>query len=408
MRVHNSKATHRCLPVPVSGHKALHAVVIGKRHVQECLACTLHQFGFVTQAYDAYDDLDVVLSSFQPDLFLMWVCPKTKLESSAIVKRLSQDGYKGDLLLLGAEGCSHVARTQALGKRLGLEMLEPLSTPICDKNLWSVVRDLCDGDAAFPKVDLLGAIKSQWMEVWYQPKFDSRTFSIAGAEALVRMRHPKWGTIEPNQFIPRADDDALIALSEFVMGKAMSDWRHFVQDYEGLEIAVNIPLRVLTHSTCMQNVFEKLPQDQRFYRALIEADASDVIDNPGLAKSVASELTRHHLALSVDDVAEDWIELCTVEDAPLAEIKVDWSVISGCAKDEIKRTTCKRIVQYARRIGVRTVAEGVETRADLLAVRELGFDLLQGYLCGRPMDRMRFSSLIREQWCASRQFARAA
>jgi EAL domain-containing protein (putative c-di-GMP-specific phosphodiesterase class I) len=83
-------------------------------------------------------------------------------------------------------------------------------------------------------------------------------------------------------------------------------------------------------------------------------------------------------------------------------------VISGCAKNDAKGLTCKRILEFARRIGVRTVAEGVENRPDLLAVRELGFDLLQGYLCGRPMDRMRFSSLIREQWCASRQFARAA
>jgi EAL domain-containing protein (putative c-di-GMP-specific phosphodiesterase class I) len=352
--------------------------------------------------------LDGVLSNFGPDLFLMWVCRNTKLESSATIKRLSEDGYKGHVLLLGAEGCSYRARIQALGKRRGLEMLEPLSTPICDKRLWSVVRSLCDEETAFPDIDLLSAIKSQWLEVWYQPKFDSRTFSIAGAEALVRMRHPKWGIIEPSRFIPTADEDALVALSEFVMGKAMSDWRHFVLDYEGLEIAVNIPLRVITHSNCMQHVMERLPQDQRFYRALIEADASDVIDNPGLAKSVATQLTRHHLALSIDDVAEDWIELCAVEDAPLAEIKVDRSVISGCAQNEIKRSTCKRILEFARRIGVRTVAEGVEGRPDLLAVRELGFDLLQGYVCGRPLDRMQFSSLIREQWCASRQFARAA
>jgi EAL domain-containing protein (putative c-di-GMP-specific phosphodiesterase class I) len=408
MRARKSKCTQRKLPTQACAHKAPHAVVVGKRHVRECLATTLAQFGFVTQAYDAYDDLDGVLSNFGPDLFLMWVCRNTKLESSATIKRLSEDGYKGHVLLLGAEGCSYRARIQALGKRRGLEMLEPLSTPICDKRLWSVVRSLCDEETAFPDIDLLSAIKSQWLEVWYQPKFDSRTFSIAGAEALVRMRHPKWGIIEPSRFIPAADEDALVALSEFVMGKAMSDWRHFVLDYEGLEIAVNIPLRVITHSNCMQHVMERLPQDQRFYRALIEADASDVIENPGLAKSVATQLTRHHLALSIDDVAEDWIELCAVEDAPLAEIKVDRSVISGCAQNEIKRSTCKRILEFARRIGVRTVAEGVEGRPDLLAVRELGFDLLQGYVCGRPLDRMQFSSLIREQWCASRQFARAA
>jgi EAL domain-containing protein (putative c-di-GMP-specific phosphodiesterase class I) len=391
-----------------SAQETPRALIAGKRHVRDCLGSTLAQFGFDVRAYDEDDDLAAALSDFRPDVLLMWVCPDNKTESASIIRRAAREGYKGEVLLLGAERCPFLARAQALGQKLGLATLTPLSTPIGDKQLWFALRDLCDESLTFPKIDLLAAIKSKWVEVWYQPKFDCQTFSVIGAEALVRMRHPKWGIIEPNHFIPRADEDDLTALSEFVVSKAMSDWHHFAVDYDGLELAVNIPLAVLTRSVCMQHVIEKLPQDGRFYRALIEADAAEVIENPGLAKSVASELTHHHLALSVDDVAEDWIELCAVQDAPLAEIKVDRSVVAGCAKNEKKRAVCNRIIEYARRIGVRTVAEGVETKPDLLAVRELGFDLVQGYLCGRPMERMRFSSLLRKRWCASRQYARVA
>ena len=212
----------------------------------------------------------------------------------------------------------------------------------------------------------------------------------------------------PNQFIPSATQKNLVALSEFVIDAAISDWHHFVLDREDLELAVNIPLKVLTRAACIENIIKKLPHDHRFHRGLVETDVSDAIADPGATKCVAAELMRHQLALSIDDVAEDWIELCAVEDAPLAEIKVDRSVVAGCAKSQAKQSVCRRIVEFARRIEVRTVAEGVETRADLLAAREIGFDLVQGYLCGKPLDRKQFGSLLREPWCAIPQYARAA
>ena len=126
------------------------------------------------------------------------------------------------------------------------------------------------------------------------------------------------------------------------------------------------------------------------------------------AKCVANELAHHQLALSIDDVDEDWIELYAIEDAPIAEIKVDRSLVAGCAKNLVKQSVCRRINEFAHSIEVRTVAEGIETRPDLLAAREIGFDMVQGYICGRPVGRNQFASLLRERWCAVPQYANAA
>jgi EAL domain-containing protein (putative c-di-GMP-specific phosphodiesterase class I) len=123
---------------------------------------------------------------------------------------------------------------------------------------------------------------------------------------------------------------------------------------------------------------------------------------------MASELTHHQLALSVDDVDEDWIELYAIEDAPIAELKVDRSLVAGCAKNLVKQSVCKRIIEFAHGIEVRTVAEGVETRPDLLTAREMAFDLVQGHVCGRAVDRKQFVSLSKERWCAVPPYARAA
>ena len=79
------------------------------------------------------------------------------------------------------------------------------------------------------------------------------------------------------------------------------------------------------------------------------------------------------------------------------ELKVARQVINGCAQDRLKRALCGTIVDIARRIGARTVAEGVETRADLIAAREIGFDLAQGFMFGKPMEARKFGRTLRRR-----------
>ena len=87
----------------------------------------------------------------------------------------------------------------------------------------------------------------------------------------------------------------------------------------------------------------------------------------------------------------DWSWLVGLHDVPFVEIKVDRTLIAGCADDRLKQTACRWIVDLANGYGVRTVAEGVETQADFLTVRELGFDLVQGLLFAKPMTAQKFA-----------------
>jgi EAL domain-containing protein (putative c-di-GMP-specific phosphodiesterase class I) len=86
-----------------------------------------------------------------------------------------------------------------------------------------------------------------------------------------------------------------------------------------------------------------------------------------------------------------------MDDCPFGEIKVDRSVVAGCADDRVKQAVCRRILAIADRLGLRTVAEGVETRADFVAVRELGFDIVQGFFLAKPMDARKFTRRILRQ-----------
>ena len=93
--------------------------------------------------------------------------------------------------------------------------------------------------------------------------------------------------------------------------------------------------------------------------------------------------------------------LAGLHDFPFVEIKVDRKFVAGCADDRLKQTVCRQILDLADGYGARTIAEGVETKADFIAVREMGFDLVQGFLFAKPMTAKKFARTMLSRDCAT-------
>ena len=130
---------------------------------------------------------------------------------------------------------------------------------------------------------------------------------------------------------------------------------------------------------------------------IIEVNGTDIIRDLSLARDIAKQGRFHKIAISIDDLGAEWSSLMDLQDFPFVEIKVDREFVSGCADDRLKRTMCRQIRELAENYGARTVAEGVDTRPDFLAVRELGFDMVQGSLLGKPMRMRKFARTIMRQ-----------
>jgi EAL domain-containing protein (putative c-di-GMP-specific phosphodiesterase class I) len=124
---------------------------------------------------------------------------------------------------------------------------------------------------------------------------------------------------------------------------------------------------------------------------LIEIDSSEVIDHLDLVVDAARRLRLHNIAIAIDNVGAEWPSLLELRSFPFVELKVDQQYINGCANDRLKQTVCRRIVELARDNGARAIAQGVETRADFLAAHDMGFDLVQGYLFGKPVAVRKFA-----------------
>jgi EAL domain-containing protein (putative c-di-GMP-specific phosphodiesterase class I) len=240
-------------------------------------------------------------------------------------------------------------------------------------------------------VDAREAMDAGWLELWYQPKIGTRNLVVDGAEALVRMRHPTWGVVSPARFVPDADDPDSQAVSEFVIERALNDWRYFVTQRGPIQLAINLPMAFLSKRGAAHDLCRTLPRHAAFDGLIVEMDACEITANLSYANELARMLRLHNVGLSIGDVGEEWPALTEVADFAFTEIKLDRFFVEGCADDKLRRLACRQIVEFAQACGARTVAEGVEKRADYVVLREMGVDQIQGLLMAKPMTAQKLA-----------------
>jgi EAL domain-containing protein (putative c-di-GMP-specific phosphodiesterase class I) len=221
---------------------------------------------------------------------------------------------------------------------------------------------------------------------------------MRGVEALLRIRHPAWGVIPPAYLVPNDGDPRFAPLSESVIGQAVDDWYYFFAQRGAIETAINLPIAFLKDRDSLTRLFSRLPQSSAFEGLIVEINGTEIVRNLRLAREVADELRLHKIAISVDDLGPEWLSLTGLCHFPFVELKVDRRFVTGCAKDRLKQSICRRILDLAGSYGARTVAEGVETWADFLTVREMGFDLVQGFLFAKPVSAQKF---VQTCWSSS-------
>jgi EAL domain-containing protein (putative c-di-GMP-specific phosphodiesterase class I)/CheY-like chemotaxis protein len=362
----------------------------GKRHIRKFLGQALEELGFITCECTQVGELSAVLDGQAPDLVIVGLSTGG-IDPGVILEALATRSFDGKVLLLGPRDSLMLAAVQELGDQRGIAMLPTLATPFDSRSLGNSVAALLPTEAPpSPVIEAAEALRGDWVELWYQPKFDTHTLELCGAEALIRVRHPTWGVIPAAYFLPDKDDPYLSILSEFVIGRAVEDWHNFIQ-HRAIEISINLPMIFFQDSKSVQTLRRQMPDHPAFEGLIVEISAADIISNLGLTKAAARQLRFSNIAISIDDLGSDWPSLVGLHDFPFVEIKVDRQFIAGCANDRLKQTVCRQILDLADGFGARTVAEGVETRADFFTVREMGFDLVQGFLFAKPMTAQKFA-----------------
>ena len=359
-------------------------IIDDKQHIRTFLGEAFEELGFLVSTIRDVRELEIPRIPHHADLVVLGLSAGG-IAASDVLTSLAARSFAGEILIVGQAGLPAVAAVRQLAEELGLALLPTLATPFSIDTLRKSVARLLPRDAPpNAPVDVAEALKSGWLELWYQHKVDARTLSSRGAEALVRMRHPSWGVVPPAYFIPDDGDPHFRQLSEFVIGRALEDWRYFLAQAHPVDLSINLPVSFLEDADAVDELCRRMPRHPAFSGLTIEINGTEIVRNLDLLIDVARRIRFHNIAVAVDDIGAEWPSLMGLDHFPFTEIKVDRKFIHGCADDRLKRAVCRRIIELAAGYGARTVAEGVENRADLITVHQLGFNQVQGFLFGRP------------------------
>ncbi|SNR67334.1 PAS domain S-box-containing protein/diguanylate cyclase (GGDEF) domain-containing protein [Humidesulfovibrio mexicanus] len=241
------------------------------------------------------------------------------------------------------------------------------------------------------------ALDTGGVEVFFQPKISQPGNRIAGAEALVRLRHPDGALIPPAEFIPVAENTGLIMpLSALVLREACrcaTAWR--TGPHQDFVMAVNLSPRQFQQPGLADRIRAILQETATPPEALeFEITENLLLDNRPETLETLSELRRMGAGIALDDFGKEYSSLSYIKKLPVQAIKIDRSFIDGLPGDEDDASIVKSVLSLAQGLELRVVAEGVETRAQLDFLVGLGCSEFQGYLFSKPLPAVDMQTLL--------------
>ncbi|MHB8911852.1 MAG: sensor domain-containing protein [Lysobacter sp.] len=243
--------------------------------------------------------------------------------------------------------------------------------------------------------DLRRAIERKEFELYYQPKFEAATQRLAGAEALLRWRHPQRGLVSPGEFIPILEDSALIVpVGRWVMREALRTALIWREQHPGLRIAVNVSARELRHSHFLDECGALLQPYAGDPPIDIEITESLLMDDTDASMQLLDGLRELGCKVAIDDFGTGYSSLNYLARLPADTIKIDQSFIAVLTESPETMALVTHIIGLAHSLSLTVVAEGVEEEGQAQLLRLLRCDQLQGYLLGRPMPAAAFAERL--------------
>jgi len=255
------------------------------------------------------------------------------------------------------------------------------------------------------ETDLRRALNYQEFCVYYQPIVALTSGQIVGFEALVRWQHPKWGLVNPADFIPVAEEMGLIVpIGYWVLNEAcrqLQAWQMRFDLNAPLKISVNLSVRQFSHSDLIPQIAEilrsiGLPNSN----LMLEITESVIMENDREAAKTLSQLKDMGIELSIDDFGTGYSSLGRLHHFPISMLKIDRSFISNMSALSVDFQIIDAIINLAHKLGINVTAEGVETAEQLALIRELKCEYGQGYFFSKPLDSEAATELImaNPQW----------
>jgi EAL domain-containing protein (putative c-di-GMP-specific phosphodiesterase class I) len=263
-------------------------------------------------------------------------------------------------------------------------------------------------------IDLGHALRAGWVDFWYQPKVELRDKQVIGVEMLARVQHPFHGVLAASSFLSGGvEPEHLALLSNYAITSALKASRRLAQQGARLPVTINVPVEAL-HNLPTELLMDR-PQDENWAGLIFDVQEEDLLGDIQDLSRIADELAACGMKLAADNfgrrlcslmqsgnmsamqqqVQEVSRRLLELKSVSIFELKLDRSLINGCATNRERAAICKIVIDLVHHIGSTAVAVGLETAADVAALRGMDCDVGQGFYFGRPMPFDQFSDRLK-------------
>ncbi len=322
------------------------------------------------------------------------------MDGMEFIRLIGEAGIRVSMILSSAHERALIASVGTMTRAYGINLLGAIEKPATTQKLEALIRlhqPLVTAEpraarVVFSEAEISAALAAGQFEPFFQPKVDLVTASVTGAEALAYWRHPEHGVVSPYAFVPALEASGRIDELTWIMleksAAACRDWRGGGLD---LTVSINLSLGSLTSVGLAERITE-LVRSQRLDPRHVILEVTETIAMTHLARALENlaRLRIKGFGLSIDDYGTGYSSMQHLMHIPFTELKIDQSFVASAIEKDSCRVFLESSLDIARKLGLKAVAEGVETRAVWDLLGRLGCDVAQGYFIARPMAAAQF------------------
>jgi EAL domain-containing protein (putative c-di-GMP-specific phosphodiesterase class I) len=364
----------------------------------------------VSTAADGHAALEIVMSPGASIDIIISDLDMPGMDGLEFMRHVGEARIPVAIILASALESVLLDSVETMTRAYGVKILGVIQKPITPEKLVALIKlrlpaqlnpNLTQTDAlSFTIEEIVQGISNDEFEPFFQPKVELTTGRIKGAEALARWRHPQNGIVAPYAFVGLLEDHNQIdKLMWLILSKSVDFCREW-RASSGLDVSVsvNVSGKSLADVNFADRVIELVKCRNLDCRNIIlEVTESAATTDIGHSLENLSRLRMKGFGLSIDDYGTGYSSLQQLARIAFTEIKLDQSFIRSAATQQAARIILESSIDMAKKLGIVTVAEGIETEKDWDFLRELGCDLAQGYLIAKPIESREFLTWARDR-----------
>ena len=409
MRYRSRNALNLKVGIKTMEISELHFLVAEDHEFQrKTLVLALKSLGakHVLEAADGRAALDYFSDLSEPIDIIICDLEMPNMDGMEFIRHVGNAGAPVSIILTSGMERNVISSVETMTRAYGINLLGAIEKPATPQKLRDLIKrhgQNAPRAATGPKIDIpeqeiVAALKQRQFEPYFQPKVELQTGNVVGAESLARWRHPQRGILAPGEFIKLIGQKGLMdELTWAMLEKSAIACVAWHRQGWPLTVSVNLSLTSLEDPACADRITQTVEKRGLAPRHMtLEITESAAMTNVAPCLEGLARLRMKGFGLSIDDYGTGYSSMQQLGRIPFTELKIDQSFVTDCAAHPQHRVILESSIDMARKLGLKTVAEGVETRGDWNLLKELGCGIAQGYFIARPMSAADFLEWVPE------------